>query len=94
MGGLGKLQEQSEADLEKQNLREQLVALKEKHEKMEALVNFLEEEKLRLQEKLDKAMVAGEHLLDSELRFMHFPHGLFLRFQRERAGAGAGVDAD
>lgn len=57
MLGLGYFQEQSEADLEKQNLRE-------KHRDMEGLVNFLEEEKVRLQEKLDKAMVAGEHLLD------------------------------
>lgn len=50
--------------MEKQNLMEQLFGLGEKHEKMEDLLNFLEEEKVRLQEKLDKAMVAGEHLLD------------------------------
>lgn len=30
---------------------------------MEGLVNFLEEEKGRLQDKLDKVMAAGEHLL-------------------------------
>lgn len=56
--------------MEKQNLREQLLGLREKHEKMEGLVNFLEEEKVRLQEKLDKAMVAGEDLLDKKLIFM------------------------
>lgn len=57
--------------MEKEHLREQLLSLKEKNEKMEALVTHVEEEKVRLQEKVDKVMGAGEHLL---LRLMptHF----------------------
>lgn len=47
--------------MEKQNLREQLLGLKEKHEHVGDLVHFLGEEKVRLQEKLDKVMVEGEH---------------------------------
>lgn len=57
--------------MEKEHLREQLLSLKEKNEKMEAVVTHVEEEKVRLQEKVDKVMGAGEHLL---LRLMptHF----------------------
>uniref|UniRef100_H3DJV3 Centrosomal protein 135 n=1 Tax=Tetraodon nigroviridis TaxID=99883 RepID=H3DJV3_TETNG len=63
--------ERSEADLEKQNLREQ-------HEKMEGLVTFLEEEKVRLQEKVEKAMVAGfqEKELVLELESMRTKYGV------------------
>lgn len=32
---------------------------KEQNEKMEGLVNFLEEEKIRLQDKIEKMMAAG-----------------------------------
>lgn len=49
--------------MEKEHLREQLLSLKEKNEKMEGLVTLVEEEKVRLQEKVDKVMGAGEHLL-------------------------------
>lgn len=42
-------------------MREQLLGLKEKNEKLEGLVSSLEDEKVRLQEKLDKVMAAGEH---------------------------------
>lgn len=34
--------------------------LKEQNEKMEGLVNFLEEEKVRLQDKIEKTMTAGK----------------------------------
>lgn len=34
--------------------------LKEQNEKMEGLVNFLEDEKNRLQDKVEKMMAAGE----------------------------------
>ena len=34
--------------------------LKEQNEKMEGLVNFLEEEKIRLQDKMEKMMAVGE----------------------------------
>lgn len=54
------LQEQSEGDFEKDRLRDQLVELREQNEKMEGLVNFLEEEKIRLREKMEKMMAAGE----------------------------------
>lgn len=36
---------------------------KEQNEKMEGLVNFLEEEKIRLQDKIEKMMAAGKQLL-------------------------------
>lgn len=55
--------EQSEGDFEKGRLRDQLVELKEQNEKMEGLVNFLEEEKIRLQDKMERMMAAGKHLL-------------------------------
>lgn len=54
------MQEQSEGDFEKDRLRDQLVELKEQNEKLEGLVNFLEEEKIRLQEKMEKMMAAGK----------------------------------
>lgn len=57
------IQEQSEGDFEKDRLRDQLVELKEQNEKMEGLVNFLEEEKIRLQDKMEKMMAAGKQLL-------------------------------
>lgn len=38
--------------------------LKGQNEKMEGLVNFLEEEKIRLQDKMEKMMAAGEQLFD------------------------------
>lgn len=53
-------QEQSESDFEKDRLRDQLVELKEQNEKMEGLVNFLEQEKIRLQDKMEKMMAAGK----------------------------------
>lgn len=34
--------------------------LKEQNEKMEGLVNFLEEEKIRLQDKMEKMMASGK----------------------------------
>lgn len=54
------IQEQTEGDFEKDRLRDQLVELKEQNEKMEGLVNFLEEEKIRLQDKIEKMMAAGK----------------------------------
>lgn len=54
------IQERSEGDFEKDRLRDQLVELKEQNEKMEGLVNFLEEEKIRLQDKIEKMMAAGK----------------------------------
>lgn len=37
---------------------------------MEDLVTFLEEEMVRLREKLEKAMLAGEHLFEFKAHFM------------------------
>jgi len=59
-------QEQSQGDFEKDRLRDQMVDLKEQNEKVEGLVHFLEEEKLRLQEKVEKTMAAGKTLYSSK----------------------------
>ena len=53
-------QEQSEGDYEKDRLRDQLAQVKEQEEKLEGLMNFLEEEKRRLQDKVEKMTAAGE----------------------------------
>uniref|UniRef100_A0A8C4EZN8 Centrosomal protein of 135 kDa n=1 Tax=Dicentrarchus labrax TaxID=13489 RepID=A0A8C4EZN8_DICLA len=67
--------EQSEGDYEKDRLRDQLVELKEQNEKMEGLVNFLEEEKIRLQNKMEKMMAADKDLV-LELETMRAKHGV------------------
>lgn len=41
-------------------LRDQLAELKEHNGKLEGLVNFLEEDNVRLQDKLEAMMAAGE----------------------------------
>uniref|UniRef100_A0A3B3Z010 Centrosomal protein 135 n=1 Tax=Poecilia mexicana TaxID=48701 RepID=A0A3B3Z010_9TELE len=50
---------QSEAEFERNRFSNQLVELKEQNEKMEALVNFLEDDKTRLQRKVEMMMAAG-----------------------------------
>ncbi|XP_067453663.1 centrosomal protein of 135 kDa isoform X1 [Thunnus thynnus] len=67
--------EQSESDFEKDRLRDQLVELKDQNEKMEGLVNFLEEEKIRLQDKMEKMMAADKTLV-LELETMRAKHGV------------------
>ncbi|CAK6956095.1 LOW QUALITY PROTEIN: centrosomal protein of 135 kDa [Scomber scombrus] len=67
--------EQSENDFEKDRLRDQLAELKEQNEKMEGLVNFLEEEKIRLQDKLEKTMAADKNLV-LELETLRAKHGV------------------
>uniref|UniRef100_A0A3P8T643 Centrosomal protein 135 n=1 Tax=Amphiprion percula TaxID=161767 RepID=A0A3P8T643_AMPPE len=59
-----KIRRQSEGDFEKDRLRDQLVELKEQNEKMEGLMNFLEDEKIRLQNKVEKMMAAGKQQFD------------------------------
>lgn len=54
------LQEQSEGEFERGRLQDELVEVKGQKEKMEGLVNFLEGEKGRLQDKVEKMMAAGE----------------------------------
>ncbi|XP_008301652.1 centrosomal protein of 135 kDa [Stegastes partitus] len=67
--------EQSEGDFEKDRLRDQLVELKEQNEKMEGLVNFLEDEKIRLQNKVEKMLAADKDLV-LELETMRAKHGV------------------
>ncbi|XP_068581534.1 centrosomal protein of 135 kDa [Cebidichthys violaceus] len=67
--------ERSEGDFEKGRLEEQLLDLKEQNEKMEGLVNLLEEEKLRLQDKMEKTMAADKDLV-LELETMRAKHGV------------------
>ncbi|CAJ1060000.1 centrosomal protein of 135 kDa isoform X3 [Xyrichtys novacula] len=67
--------EQSEGDFEKDRLRDQLVELKGQNEKMEGLVNFLEEEKIRLQDKMEKTMAADKDLV-LELEAMRAKYGV------------------
>uniref|UniRef100_A0A8C2ZU89 Centrosomal protein 135 n=1 Tax=Cyclopterus lumpus TaxID=8103 RepID=A0A8C2ZU89_CYCLU len=70
-----KLRRRPHADFEKDRLRDQLVDLKEQNEKMEGLVHFLEEEKLRLQDKVEKTMAADKELV-LELEAMRAKHGV------------------
>ncbi|XP_045899417.1 centrosomal protein of 135 kDa isoform X1 [Micropterus dolomieu] len=67
--------ERSEGDFEKDRLRDHLVELKEQNEKMEGLVNFLEEEKIRLQDKIEKMMAADKDMV-LELETMRAKHGV------------------
>lgn len=53
------VQEQSEGNFDRDRLRDQLMELKEQSERLEGLVNYLEEEKIRLQDKIEKMMAAG-----------------------------------
>ncbi|XP_071371659.1 centrosomal protein of 135 kDa [Centroberyx affinis] len=67
--------EQSEGAYEKDRLQDQLVELKEQNEKMEGQVNFLEEEKSRLHDKMEK-MIATDKDLVLELETMRAKHGV------------------
>ncbi|XP_071343000.1 centrosomal protein of 135 kDa isoform X2 [Trachinotus anak] len=67
--------EQSEGDFERDRLRDQLVELKEQNEKMEGLVNFLEQEKIRLQDKVERMMAADKDLV-LELETLRAKHGV------------------
>lgn len=58
---MSSLQNQAEGNHEKDRLMDQLSALKEENVKMEGLMNFLEEEKKRLQDKVEKMTRAGEN---------------------------------
>ncbi|KAM3619121.1 uncharacterized protein V6R79_003302 [Siganus canaliculatus] len=70
--------ELSEGAFEKDRLRDQLVELREQNEKMEGLVNFLEEEKVRLRSKMEKMMAAEKDLV-LELEAMRTQHGVCRR---------------
>ncbi|KAM7388577.1 hypothetical protein PAMP_024744 [Pampus punctatissimus] len=72
---LQETKDHSESDFEKDRLRDQLVELKEQNEKLEGLVNFLDEEKIRLQDKMEKMMAADKSLV-LELETMRAKHGV------------------
>ncbi|XP_038136646.1 centrosomal protein of 135 kDa isoform X1 [Cyprinodon tularosa] len=67
--------ELSEGEFERDRLRDQLMELKEQNMKMEGLVNFLEDEKTRLQDKVEKMMAADKELV-LELEAMRVKHGV------------------
>ncbi|KAM6921166.1 centrosomal protein of 135 kDa [Xenentodon cancila] len=67
--------EHSEEKFEIGHLRNQLAELKEQNEKMEGLVNFLDGEKIRLQDKVEKMMAADKDLV-LELENMRAKHGV------------------
>ena len=54
------LQDLQEGGHDKDRVRDQLADTREQNEKMEGLLNFLEEEKRRLQDKLEKMTFTGE----------------------------------
>lgn len=54
------LQNLAEGNHEKDRLKDQLSEVREEKVKMEGLMNFLEEEKKRLQDKVEKMTQAGE----------------------------------
>ncbi|XP_065113112.1 centrosomal protein of 135 kDa isoform X1 [Paramisgurnus dabryanus] len=65
----------ADGDHEKDRLRDQLLELQEQNEKMEGLVNFLEEEKRRLQDKAEKMTQADKEMV-LELERMRVTHGM------------------
>ncbi|KAF6733117.1 Centrosomal protein of 135 kDa [Oryzias melastigma] len=67
--------EQSEGEFERGRLQDELVEVKGQKEKMEGLVNFLEGEKGRLQDKVEKMMAAEKDLV-LELEKMRAKHGV------------------
>ncbi|XP_008305394.1 centrosomal protein of 135 kDa isoform X3 [Cynoglossus semilaevis] len=67
--------EQSIDGFEKKRLHDQLVDLKEQNSKMEEMVNCTEEDKIRLQHKLDKMMLFEKELV-LELETMRVKHGI------------------
>uniref|UniRef100_A0A8C6UP01 Centrosomal protein 135 n=1 Tax=Neogobius melanostomus TaxID=47308 RepID=A0A8C6UP01_9GOBI len=73
---IGKLRrEQSETDFEKDRLRDEMADLKEQNVKMEGIINFLEEEKSRLHQKLEKTMASDKELV-LELEAMRTKYGI------------------
>lgn len=54
------LQSLAESNYEKDRLKDQLSEVQERNVKMEGLMNFLEEEKKRLQDKVERMTQAGE----------------------------------
>lgn len=63
---INETQEQSEGSFERDRLRDQLMDLKEQNGKIEGLVNYLEDEKSRLQDKVEQMLADGRftHLVE------------------------------
>uniref|UniRef100_A0A672HCG7 Centrosomal protein 135 n=1 Tax=Salarias fasciatus TaxID=181472 RepID=A0A672HCG7_SALFA len=70
--------EQSEGDFEKDRLQDQLAELKEQNEKLEGLVGYMENEKVRLQDKVEEMMAAEKDLV-LELEAFRAKHGVCRR---------------
>ena len=56
---LMEIQEQSEGDYERNRLSDQLVEVQQQRDQLEGLGNFMEQEKARLQDKLEKMTADG-----------------------------------
>nr|XP_057930215.1 centrosomal protein of 135 kDa-like isoform X2 [Doryrhamphus excisus] len=67
--------ELSEREFEKSSLADQLVELRGQNEKLEAMVDFMETEKSRLQDKVEKMMSTDRDLV-LELEAMRAKHGV------------------
>ncbi|XP_054645594.1 centrosomal protein of 135 kDa isoform X2 [Dunckerocampus dactyliophorus] len=67
--------ELSEREFEKSSLADQLVELRGRNDKLEAMVDFMEAEKSRLQDKVEK-MMSAERDLVLELEAMRAKHGI------------------
>ncbi|KAA0708654.1 Centrosomal protein of 135 kDa [Triplophysa tibetana] len=65
----------ADGDHEKDRLRDQLLELQEQNEKMEGLMNFLEEEKKRLHDKTERMTQADKEMI-LELERMRVKHGV------------------
>uniref|UniRef100_A0A672HCG2 Centrosomal protein 135 n=1 Tax=Salarias fasciatus TaxID=181472 RepID=A0A672HCG2_SALFA len=73
-----KIRRQSEGDFEKDRLQDQLAELKEQNEKLEGLVGYMENEKVRLQDKVEEMMAAEKDLV-LELEAFRAKHGVCRR---------------
>ncbi|CAL8256272.1 unnamed protein product [Merluccius merluccius] len=67
--------DQSEGDYERDRLRDQLEEVQQERDKLEGLGNFMEQEKARLQDKVEK-MTACDRELVLELEAMRTMHGV------------------
>ncbi|KAJ3600083.1 hypothetical protein NHX12_034035 [Muraenolepis orangiensis] len=69
------LEDHSEGDYERDRLRDQLVEVQQQRDQLEGLGNFMEQEKTRLQDKVEK-MTANDRELVLELEAMRAQHGV------------------
>uniref|UniRef100_A0A8C5B5R6 Centrosomal protein of 135 kDa n=1 Tax=Gadus morhua TaxID=8049 RepID=A0A8C5B5R6_GADMO len=69
------IQDQSDGDYERNRLSDQLVEVQQQRDQLEGLGNFMEQDKARLQDKLEK-MTANDRELVLELETMRAKHGI------------------